>query len=818
MHRWSIKTKILSLSLLPALGMSTLIAILLDTTPTTDRILPALLVAVLTGAAWLALAVAINRNLIQPLEDCSLTLKALKEGHFKRVQLPAIPELATLQQTINGLAESLSHAHNEMQENIDRATSDLRETLKTIEVQNVELDRVRQGALEDSRVKSEFIANMSHEIRTPLNAIIGFTKLLSKTPMNVSQRDQITTILRSAGILLTIINDVLDFSKIEANKLELDNVPVNLNEIVEDVLTMLAPSAHEKNLELAGLVYADVPTWIMGDPLRYKQILTNLVSNGIKFSQQGEVVVRVMLACNEDDKVWVKITVSDTGVGLSRSQQESLFSAFTQADASTARQHGGTGLGLVISRRLTEQMGGKIGVASKLGRGSEFWLLMPAEEPMNSDVRVAEFIPPIAGERFVYLESQPTIRLAIAHILKKWQARVDYAETMEQVVQAVADAQQQNQGYAVALVGIESKHLGSARLLQLVRQLEYQSDCRTLLLTPTIDPAAEELNLLHEASGHLVKPPSQGRLAKMLTQLVTGSYPEEQRRKTDRFIAKSNPASKPRILAVDDNEANLKLISAFLASPDVRIDTASSGYEAIQMVVQQDYDIIFMDLQMPAMDGTTTTAKIRSMEGASATAIIALTAHALTEEKQQLPANGFDAYLTKPTNEKELLSVIAEHTGFYLSPGTEHDPVATTFGTTTVALDAPDRQACVDIGASVKLAGNKADLAEELFAMLTEDLPAERRLIESAYRHADSDQLLETVHKLHGATRYCGVPLLRSAVASVELHIKQDSPQLEQSFPILLKAIDAVLKWADEQSWREEFSSYYPAQSNQTHL
>ena len=770
----------------------------------------ATLIVIITFLISTIMALRLSRNLASPIQQFGEALKDIKDGKLDtRILGEVSPEFVTLQEGINGMAESLAQARTEMQDNIDRATHDLRETLETIEIQNIELDIARKEALEASRVKSEFLANMSHEIRTPLNGIIGFTKLLAKSNLTIQQRDQLNTILKSSEILLTIINDILDFSKIEAGKLVLDNAHLKLREIIEDVLTMLAPGAHEKNLDLAGLIYSDVPTCIMGDPLRVKQIITNLVSNGIKFTQSGEVIVRVMLEDETSEQATIKISVTDTGLGLSRVQQQSLFSPFTQADASTARRYGGTGLGLVISRRLTEQMGGKIGVDSELGKGSEFWIVLTAK--ILEQETTAEKLPiaSVKNERLIYLESQSKTGLAITHILNSWGAKVDTVNDSDQLIDQVIEAQKSDQGYAVAIIGITRHHLKSASLTETVKKLEYQLDCRTLLLTPTLDAGGEEPPVFAEASSYLIKPPSQKRLAITLNQLIEG-IEEPEVIEHAKIVETNILPRKPKVLAVDDNSANLKLVNAFLEDLGAITDIARSGYEALTKAKLKRYDIIFMDVQMPGMDGIATTMKIREFEGEKYhTPIVALTAHAMSDERSRLLSCGFDDYLTKPTNEDELQKMIVELTGFELKPKPEFKVNSQQTGTIKPSVKkalAPP----VDINASVHLAGHKPDLAEELFSMLLESLPSDREKISLAFSQENYADLLEFVHKLHGATRYCGVPLMRKAASELETKIKSQETNLGSDINTLLDEIDRVLYWADRNDWQTKFREMPP--------
>ncbi len=296
------------------------------------------------------LALRMGRTINRPLSQIKQAVAQLKDGHLE-TRLPPLgsQELDELASGINRMASTLQNAQEELQHSIDQATEDVRQNLETIEIQNIELDLARKEALEASRIKSEFLANMSHEIRTPLNGILGFTHLLQKSELTPRQLDYLGTIEKSADSLLGIINEILDFSKIEAGKLVLDSIPFNLRDLLQDTLTILAPAAHAKHLELVSLVYRDTPLSLVGDPLRLKQILTNLVSNAIKFTREGTIVARAMLEDEHEDSVQLRISIQDTGIGLSNQDVRALFQAFSQADNSLSRQPGGTGLGLVIS-------------------------------------------------------------------------------------------------------------------------------------------------------------------------------------------------------------------------------------------------------------------------------------------------------------------------------------------------------------------------------------------------------------------------------------------------------------------------------------
>ena len=763
----------------------------------------------------MAIALRLSRAFTNPVFELNEAVAKLKEGKLDtRVYTGAGPEFEQLESGLNAMAEELSKAQAEMQQNIDQATEDLRETLETIEIQNIELDFARKEALEASRIKSEFLANMSHEIRTPLNGIIGFTELLLKSPLPRQQRDHLSTIRKSSEILLTIINDILDFSKIEAGKLILDRVPFQLRDIVEEVMVILAPAAHAKNLDLVPLVYNDVPDNIMGDPLRVKQVITNLVNNAIKFTQTGEVVLRASLEEEEADtnRVTLRLSITDSGVGLSRAQQQSLFNAFSQADASTARQYGGTGLGLAISKRLVEEMGGKIGLESELGKGSTFWFTLTSELATSG-----EAIAPrdaLRGERVIYLEQQKTTGLAVEHLLRDWGMVVDRVASPGALQEHIEEAQKSQAGYAVAIVGITRHLLNSSQYCGLVRTLEIERDCRTLLLTPTLETHDTPLSGL--ASGHLTKPVCRDSLYDELLLLVHGINSGGRVPEYEISANRATTANVPRVLAVDDNDANLKLVMTLLEDCQLDAEGASSGFEALSKARQKPFDLVFMDLQMPGMDGVETTARLREMDtGNHRTPIIALTAHALSDEQERLTKQGFDGYMPKPISSGQLNDIIHEYTG-YVCPKNGSDgrlPVPEVRDTRRALRPSTRKmqQDCVSVDESIQLAAGKADLAEELFSMLLEQVHVDRGRISELWASHSMDGLLECVHKLHGATRYCGVPELRAAANHLETAIKCSAPDLEHQKDQLLSAMERLQIWSDQTDWQQLFRERHEA-------
>ncbi|MBQ0763371.1 ATP-binding protein [Marinobacter psychrophilus] len=770
------------------------------------------LMLVLSGVVFsMLVSLRLSRAFTSPVYKLNKAVAELKEGKLEtRVCTQAGPEFEQLESGLNAMAAALSMAQADMQQNVNQATEDLRETLETIEVQNIELDFARKEALEASRIKSEFLANMSHEIRTPLNGIIGFTELLLKGSLARQQRDHLNTIRKSSEILLTIINDILDFSKIEAGKLTFDRVPFQLRDIVEEVMVMLAPAAHDKNLDLVNLVYNDVPNNLMGDPLRLKQIITNLLNNAIKFTHTGEVVLRASL--EEEDasngSVTLRISVADTGMGLSRAQQRPLFDAFSQADASTARQYGGTGLGLAISKRLTEEMGGKIGLESALGKGSTFWFTLTSTRASQNDSDSPR--NGLRGERMIYLEQQKTTGLAMEHLLRNWGVTVERVSSPGAMQERIEQAQQEQTGFAVALIGINRHLLNSNRYRSLVHSIEVDRDCRTLLLTPTME--SHDTPLVANVSSHLTKPVLRAELYNELTLLVHGINANDHT--ADRDYGLATPQSEPDreslnpwVLAVDDNEANLKLVLTLLQDAGVNTVGAASGFEALTKARCRQFDLVFMDLQMPGMDGVATTQKLRQLETASCqrAAIIALTAHAMSDERGRLARQGFDGYMTKPVSSRQLLDAVQQHTGLIYYDGAEDGDRANEVRDSRRALRPSSRRMtreCISIEESLRLAAGKADLAEELLSMLLEQITPTVETIEHHWRNGNRLELLECVHKLHGGARYCGVPEVRAAANQLETALKTADSDIDPLTDQLLRALKRLLNWGDNTHWQ----------------
>ncbi|SDS79902.1 multi-sensor hybrid histidine kinase [Halopseudomonas xinjiangensis] len=742
-----------------------------------------------------AMVTLMGRRITDPVRQINLVIGKLSEGQLdQRLPPQGSRELNELADGINTMAETLQSAQGELQQNIDQATEDLRQTLETIEIQNIELDLARKTAQEASRIKSEFLANMSHELRTPLNGILGFSNLLQRTDLSNRQQEYLGTIEKSADNLLAIINEILDFSKIEAGKLVLDNLPFNLRDLIQDTLTMLAPAAHQKSLELVSIIYRDTPLGLSGDPLRLKQILANLISNAIKFTNQGSVSVRVMLEQEDEAHALLRISVTDTGIGLTPAQQKSLFQAFSQADNSLSRQSGGTGLGLVISKRLVEQMQGEIGLHSQPGEGSEFWLTLR----LGKSSQARDDLPrkPLDGLRAALVEPQMLSRQAVLHNLEDLGFSVRTFESAQALhTSLLGSGNGRAESFDLVLLSTRHADCPAEDIFDMVRRWSERELCKTLLFTDTTEHYPM-LDMLPRASCQVLsKPICTRKLFRAALHLLRpGTATPAPAR-----VSSSEP--KVSVLCVDDNLANLKLVEALLSDMGARVLTSTSGEDALDVMSREQVDLIFMDVQMPGMDGRQTTTELRQREDAAdcpAVPIVALTAHALAGERRQLLKCGMNDYMSKPINPEQLRHCVQKWTGVTLDPLADSVPGTDIPGGTRPAPEAfqgPTKpstsQQVLDRQEGLRLAAGKADLAADMLSMLIAGLPRERQQIEQARIDGDRNALLEAVHRLHGATRYCGVPELRACCNEAESLIKQNRDS-EVAVEGILQAMDRL--------------------------
>lgn len=708
-------------------------------------------------------AYRLMRDVTGPIRNMVATVDRIRRGQLdSRVEGYMLGELSMLKHGINAMAMSLTAYHEEMQHNIDQATSDLRETLEQLEIQNVELDLAKKRAQEAARIKSEFLANMSHELRTPLNGVIGFTRQMLKTGLSATQRDYMLTIERSAHNLLSIINDVLDFSKLEAGRLVLETIPFPLRATLDETLVLLAPSAHEKGLELTVSMDKSVPDNVIGDPLRLQQILINLMGNAIKFTEHGTIELKVAKRAENATRIELEIQVHDTGIGISEQQQSQLFQAFRQADTSISRRHGGTGLGLVITQRLVKEMGGEIVFHSQLNQGSTFRVYIHLALNPNAP-SMPRALDALKQSRLAYVERHPAVARAGLEILSATPLLVEYSSTLE----ALGDER-----FATLLVGLPVNASREDIFCEnLIHMLLERADCVIMALPSQMMIFAEELKMWG-IDACIAKPVSMTRLMPILLDL------HHVRQRDD---LPAGPRLPLTVMAVDDNPANLKLIGTLLEEQVQHIVLCDSAEQAIREAQRQKLDVILMDIQMPEIDGIRASEIIRNLPLHASTPIVAVTAHAIDGEREQLIKAGMNDYLAKPIDESKLSRLLARYAPPPRLP----------------AQLLPQVSPSLEWSLALKQAANKPDLARDLLQMLVDFMPEVREKMETAIADNDAVGLREIIHKLHGSASYSGVPRMKQLCQQLEknLHQAGDIVALE---PELLELQDEMENVAKE--------------------
>lgn len=700
-------------------------------------------VVLLLGLGLSALfAYRLMKDVTTPISHMVDVVDRIRRGHLDvRIEGKLLGELDTLKNGINAMAISLSEYHIEMQQSIDQATSDLRETLEQLEIQNIELDIAKKRAQEAARVKSEFLANMSHELRTPLNGVIGFTRQILKTQLTPNQTEYLQTIESSANNLLNIINDILDFSKLEAGKLTIEQIDFAIAPTLDDMIRLLAPSAHEKGLEIILNLDPAVPDRLLGDPLRLQQVLTNLVGNAVKFTESGYIEVSVTRKAEHAESNEILFSVKDSGIGISKSQQKQLFQAFSQADTSISRRYGGTGLGLVITQKLVSQMGGNIQLDSEINEGSTFYfrLFMTKSDKAQAPKTPTKKLINTA------LIVEPNIELQ-RHLTQQLRRLCQQVTSIPQCTEI------EEHTYDLALLSLPANQpIDLIKILSDIDQLKAHSQ-HVWVSLPTTELTLSEKLMNVGIEGCLVKPISFYSLQNALT-----AQP-----------ADTKPTIPPievlplNVLAVDDNSANLKLISALLKDQVKRLFIANSGHQAIDVAKEHALDIIFMDIQMPEMDGVTASQKIHQLPAHKNTPIIAVTAHAMAGERERLLNEGMNDYLTKPLEESALQQKIAQWCS------TEN--VIAKSNTPTTAISKNDT-ASWDWELALKHAAGRPELAQEMLTLLLQSFDEVRPLLDQEI--VDPTSLKAAIHKLHGGVAYTGTPRLKSLCQLIESELNK---------------------------------------------